>query len=144
MKRIIVLAGVLAVVASGSALATPGADVVAGDLGRSTFDTINVQESEPTDVLFSRVKFQPGGFTGWHSHPGETFVVVRRGEFTVSHDDCSSVTYERGEVFHEPEGNVHIGVNEGDRVTVLFVTYFGVPVGGSPRIDEAAPACAKK
>jgi quercetin dioxygenase-like cupin family protein len=144
MKRIIILAGVLALVASGTALATPGADVVSRERGRSTFDTIDVQESEPTDVVSSRFLFQPGGFSGWHSHHGDTFVAVRRGEITIYHDDCSSVTYERGDIFHEPPGNVHQAVNEGDVETVLGATFFGVPVGGSPRIDESAPACAEE
>jgi quercetin dioxygenase-like cupin family protein len=144
MKRIIILAGVLAIVASGTALATPGADVVSREAGRSTFDTIDVQESEPTDVVVVRFRIEPGGFSGWHSHPGDAYVAVRHGQFTIFHDDCSSVTYQEGDVFHEPAGNVHLGMNEGDENTVLFATFFGVPVGGSVRIDEAAPACAEE
>jgi quercetin dioxygenase-like cupin family protein len=143
MKRAtIVLVAVIGAVTSGIAVATPGADLVAKDLGRSTFDEVTIQEADPSDVVYSRVELMEDGFTGWHSHPGETYVLVKRGALTIYHDDCSSQTYSKGDVFHEPAGSVHNAVNETDDETKVIATYFGVPVGGSVRIDEPAPSCA--
>ena len=32
------------------------------------------------DTVFQVLTIQPGGFTGWHTHPGPTFVAVAQGE----------------------------------------------------------------
>ena len=44
----------------------------------------------------------PGGFTGWHTHPGPTFVAVAQGQGTLYHAmaGCPSVKYGAGAGFH--------------------------------------------
>jgi len=92
-----------------------------------------------TNTVVAAYTFGPHSSTGWHSHPGKTLVTVQAGTFTVYHDDCSSRTYGPGEAFVELPSSVHIGRNETDGTVQLGVVYFGVPIGGSPRIDQPQP-----
>jgi len=92
-----------------------------------------------TSTVVGQYTFGAHSSTGWHSHPGKTLVVVQSGTFTVYHDNCRSFTYGPGESFVELPSSVHVGRNETDGDVQLGVVYFGVPIGGSPRIDQPQP-----
>jgi quercetin dioxygenase-like cupin family protein len=83
--------------------------------------------------------FGPNSSTGWHSHPGKTLVTVQSGAFTVYHDDCHAHTYVAGDAFVELPSSVHVGRNETSGTVELGVVFFGVPIAGSPRIDQPQP-----
>lgn len=83
----------------------------------------------------------PGGFFGWHTHPGPVFVMVTAGTLTYydSHDPDNGVDYEAGSGFVDPGGgHVHDARNEGD-TDVEIVAFFLTPRGTPIRIDAAAP-----
>src|SRR6266480_4620114 len=46
-----------------------------------------------SDLYVTQHTFQPGGQTGWHSHPGPSLITVVEGTLTVYHDDCTFTTY---------------------------------------------------
>jgi hypothetical protein len=65
---------------------------------------------------------------------------VKSGTFTVYHArDCEPTVYGPGDAFVELPSTVHVGRNETGDVVELGVVFFGVPIGGSPRIDQAQP-----
>ncbi|HXF37400.1 MAG TPA: cupin domain-containing protein [Actinomycetota bacterium] len=74
---------------------------------------------------------QPGGFTGWHSHPGPAIVVVQEGTFTYYDGEdptCTPLEYGPGEAFVDlGQGHVHSARNEGSEVVQVYVMYFDVP-----------------
>jgi len=157
-------AGVTAIVTAltGVALATPGSDVVGTILARSGFaDQVDImfrlagqgpgrevlQVRDAQDTVIQQIVFNPGGQTGWHSHPGPALVLVTEGELTLySSEDqtCSGRTYSAGQAFIDPgQGHVHIGRASQTQTTTLWVTYFDVPPGSGVRIDAADPGvCA--
>ena len=105
-----------------------------------------------TDIAMSQITVDPGGSSGWHSHPGGAIVVVAQGTLTVyqasgddshghgSHGDaCESTTYSAGQAFVERPGEVDQVINTGTTPYVLFVTFPRVPQGGSARIDQPDP-----
>jgi quercetin dioxygenase-like cupin family protein len=49
-----------------------------------------VQVEDSADTIFQQITVQPGGFTGWHSHPGPAFVTVAQGTFTYYEGDDES------------------------------------------------------
>ncbi len=65
-------------------------------------DKIKFQTKEPTDVLVQKIVTDPGGFSGWHHHPGMVIVAVQSGELTVWDPDCIQKTYGPG----SPHGSV--------------------------------------
>jgi quercetin dioxygenase-like cupin family protein len=96
-----------------------------------------------SDVYISQRTIQPGGQTGWHTHPGPTLITVVAGTVTDYQDDCTSQTYSAGETFTDPGcGDVHNVVNEGG-VEVRAVAVQIVPHGAPLRIDADDPGCAQ-
>jgi quercetin dioxygenase-like cupin family protein len=133
----------VAVYAAGSVLATPPSALVNILLARGTDasdGTIPIQVG--TDILMAQITVDPGGSSGWHSHPGGAIIVVKQGTPTVYRSigsQCQSTTYSAGQAFIERPGEVDDVLNAGTAPYVLYVTFPRVPPGGSARIDEPDP-----
>ena len=140
MKRTIIALAAVVVFTAGIAVATPSRGFTTKLLGSATFDSLSIQESEPSTVSFVRAELEPGGTSGWHSHPADVFVVVRKGRLAVIQEgDCTRTVYTAGEVFHETPGHVLKVINVGDDEVVNIVTFVGLPPGAAPSTDEANP-----
>jgi quercetin dioxygenase-like cupin family protein len=137
----------LAIVASTilPGAATPAVNSASFPLARGT-DQSNGTLALPrgTDVVVVMNTFAaatettPPGSSGWHSHPGGAIVVVTQGEITLYRSvggHCDATTYTAGQSFVERPNDVQDGVNTGTIETIVYVTFPGVPAGGSPRID---------
>ena len=59
-------------------------------------DRVKFQTKDPTDVRVARIDIAPGGYSGWHHHPGIVIVTVASGSVTFTHSDCTSKTYGPG------------------------------------------------
>jgi quercetin dioxygenase-like cupin family protein len=125
----------------GQAGATPGSGVSSSVLARgTTHRDIRVHARQPSDVVVARVTLQPGGSTGWHTHPGPLVAVVESGTLTHYDRRCHARTYRPGQAFQETQ-RVHMGANKTRAPVVLAVTYL-VPGGGPLSDDAGAPRCA--
>jgi quercetin dioxygenase-like cupin family protein len=86
---------------------------------------------------------EPGGSSGWHSHPGGAIIVVKQGSITVHAavgSQCQIETYSAGDAFIERPGEVdQVTNNDSTMPYILLVTFPRVPTGGSPRIDQPDP-----
>ncbi len=146
-----VVACVLGVIALRNAGATPPRGVtptlIAGpvvldeiDVGGETDDwEMEIKSRGLTDAHVVHQKIVPGGFSGWHSHPGPVFVLIISGTATLYNATEGTVTeYAAGTGFVETAGHVDNVVNEGDRDLEL-VAIFLVPRGAPRRFDEPAP-----
>lgn len=149
VRRIAVTAGIIAsatamlVTTGGSAVGTPGSNASGPILARGTaVDKIVTRGNQPFDVVAQRLTIQPGGHSGWHSHPGQAIVVIMSGTFTTydSRDrTCTPRVYEAGDVYVDAGyGHAHIARNEGTVPLEVHVTFLDVPVGAPIRIDEPA------
>lgn len=99
--------------------------------GFSTEKEIHIQAKGPNDVLQAQLVFQPGGDTGWHTHPGPVIVVVKSGALTEIHrNGCISV-HPAGSVFFESAGEVHRAINQTGNVTEVVATFIS-PAGAPP------------
>ncbi len=96
------------------------------------------------ETLFQVLTIQPGGYTGWHTHPGPTFVAVAQGEGTLYHatPGCPSFKYGRNTGFFQPETEVHNMRNEGFEPLVLhaFYTFPNGTALAANRTDQPRPA----
>ena len=100
--------------------------------------------SAPCDTAYQQLTIQPGGHTGWHTHPGPTFVAIAQGEGTLYHgiSGCPSHKYGVGTGFMQPETEVHNMRNEGTTPLVLWA-FYALPPGTSNaaiRVDQPQPA----
>lgn len=87
------------------------------------------------------VTIQPGGWLGWHSHPGLSFVVVKSGTATFYEaGDCTPQVLPTGATFFESANDVHMVRNEGTVPLVNLVIQLTPP--GAPRaVGESDPGC---
>jgi len=137
------LAGVVTAVTVAPGGATPPSGLTQVPLARGTDvsdGTIPLQVG--TDVAMAQITVDPGGSTGWHSHPGGAIIVVKQGTPTLYRaigSQCRSITYSAGDAFIERPGEVDDVLNAGSAPYVLYVTFPRVPPGGSARIDEPDP-----
>jgi quercetin dioxygenase-like cupin family protein len=95
-----------------------------------------------TDVAMAQITVDPGGSSGWHSHPGGAIIIVQQGSITVHQpvdSQCQTTTYSAGQAFIERPGEVDDVTNAGTVPYVLYVTFPRVPQGGSPRTDQPDP-----
>jgi quercetin dioxygenase-like cupin family protein len=106
---------------------------------------ITCTPENPCDTAFQQATVQPGGSSGWHTHPGATFVAVGQGEGTIYRvvgSDCPGEKIGVGTGFAQMPAELHMVRNEG---TVPFVVYtLYVLPRGTPntaiRIDQPQPA----
>jgi quercetin dioxygenase-like cupin family protein len=137
------LAGVITAMTVSPGGATPpvGLMNVPLALGTNTSDgTIPLKAG--TDVAMAQITVDPGGSSGWHSHPGGAIIVVKQGSLTVYGSvgsNCETTTYTAGQAFVERPGEVDQVINTGTIPYVLFVTFPRVPHGASARTDEPDP-----
>jgi hypothetical protein len=93
MKRLIIVIGFLllsSLTLVGVASATPPSGAHSTTLGRiglgpyhETSPDFKIFSKNPTDTVVLTTTIDPGGSTGWHSHPGPAFIVVTQGTLTV-------------------------------------------------------------
>lgn len=102
---------------------------------------VEVEARPALDVATQTITFQPGGHSGWHSHPGPVFISVIAGAMTFYESDdpdCQPIVLNAGEGYLDTGEHAHIARNESSAPATNVVTYF-VPPGAALRIDEAGP-----
>jgi hypothetical protein len=154
----LVFLGAAIIAIAGSALATPpegftSTPTAQGQVG--SFDVINYFVSSKDKLWLSSQKtkgksdeyfltnvWEPGGTTGWHTHPGHTLIIVTAGTVThyEAHDPkCTPHVYTAGMSFVDLGGShVHIVRNEGN-VEAQVIAFRLVPAGQPGRIDAPDP-----
>ena len=137
---------------------TPASGSTSTLLGRRTFTNVGptlkikrtsgdwdveVKAKPELDVAVQRIKFEPGGHSGWHTHPGPVFiqVVYWTMRFYESDDpSCTAIIRDAA----SPAGyldlgeHAHIARNETADSAVNIVTYLAPP--GVPLRNDVTPA----
>jgi quercetin dioxygenase-like cupin family protein len=103
-----------------------------------------IQVSGAQDTVMQQIIIGPGGHTGWHSHPGPAIAIIKAGAMALySSEDptCTPRIYLPGQAFVDNgQGHVHMARNLSPTENLeVWVTYFDVPPGASPRVDAADP-----
>lgn len=99
-----------------------------------------------SDVYVQENTWQPGGYTGWHTHPGHSVIIVTAGEVTAYEGDdpnCTPHVYKVGDGFVDPGGDhVHNIRNEGtvEARTMAVQIIPARPDGSSSAPDRRADA----
>jgi hypothetical protein len=153
-KGILIGAVVTTAISAGHVGATTGTGTTSTLIGRATFDEaikvkrvgpdgwdVKVKAEPALDIAVQRIVFQPGGQSGWHSHPGPVFISVVEGTMTFYESDdpdCNPVVRHAGQGFLDVGDHAHIARNETSAPATNVVTYLAPP-GAAVRIDEPNP-----
>jgi hypothetical protein len=153
-KSVLFGAALAASISAARAWGTPSSGSQSTLLGRATIDEafkvhrggedhwkIKVQATPALDVAVQSIVFQPGGQSGWHSHPGPVFISVVSGTMTFYESDdpdCEPIVRHAGEGYLDTGEHAHIARNETTAPATNVVTYFAPP-GAALRIDQPDP-----
>jgi len=95
-----------------------------------------------SDLYVVQNTWQPGGRTGWHTHPGPSLITVIEGTLTVydaANPTCTANTYTAGQSFTDIGcGDIHNIVNNTAAVAKAVAVQI-VPAGQPRKIDKPAP-----
>ena len=120
-----------------------------GDPGEDTFKVkritgdwhVEVKAKPAFDLAVQRIVFQPGGQSGWHTHPGPVFIQVVSGVMTFYESDdpeCEPIVRSAGQGYLDVGDHAHIARNETGTVAENLVTYLAPP-GAALRNDADDP-----
>ena len=128
------------------ALATPpsgfaGAPIINGHFGTIHENTpgdktgkwgLILKTLDDTDVGSDRLTIQPGGYSGWHAHPGLVMVTVTQGR-VIWHDGsdplCTAHTFNAGDSYIESAYGPHNVQNASNSAVAEFIAIVIKPVG---------------
>jgi quercetin dioxygenase-like cupin family protein len=105
-------------------------------------DGITFQTEDEADIVVQTITIDPGGSSGWHTHPGFLLAVVESGAVSLQ-VGCSTNAYSAGQSFHETGTTPTMARNVAAGMTVVRVTYI-VPKGSPTRLDvpeSQIPVC---
>jgi quercetin dioxygenase-like cupin family protein len=131
--------------------ASPAQDVTPTSIARSTFPAFNVRSdphgpvefrahaSKRMDVFVRQHDYKPGGFTGWHTHPGPIFLQVKTGELVVYdyENPCKGIKLTPGKGYVDT-GRGHMVVNESD-APATDISVIMAPADNGPFRGELDP-----
>ncbi len=145
-RRLLTLGGAATVTALGLGLLgshiahgqVPPLQIMALALGSNDDGNINLHGKGPSDVLQTLLVFQPGGETGWHTHPGPVVVIVKSGALTETHSNGCVTVHPAGSAFFETKGEIHNASNQTGGVTEVYATFIS-PAGAQPLIPASDP-----
>lgn len=157
-RRIVFGFALIAFVTAALAWGTPGSGSTSTLVGRGTFQEafkvkrkaasgsgeweVEVEAKPSLDIATQVIDFLPGAHSGWHSHPGPVFILVKTGTMTFySSDDptCSPAVRHAGEGFLDVGDHAHIARNEDATIAAQNVVTYFAPPGAALRIDQPNP-----
>ena len=142
------------IIAASVATATAGSGFSATPLALGHFGSLNVKADKDgtwdlflktkdrTDIGMDRLTVAAGGYSGWHTHRGPVFVIVKSGSVVrsvASATGCAVTTYNQGETFIEDAGVVHAVANASASEPAELVAMQMRPEGSPGRVDAPAP-----
>ena len=115
-----------------------GVQIIPLAQGSSPDKNVVLHIKGPSDVLQADLIFQPGGQTGWHTHPGPVVVVIKSGALTEIHKNGCTTVHPAGSVFFEKANEIHNAANQTGGVTEVYATFL-FPAGTQPLIPATNP-----
>jgi quercetin dioxygenase-like cupin family protein len=154
-KKLMLSVAIVALVSAGSGRATEPSGVVSNVLlaqGRTISSlkekikvgaqwAVALEDNGQSEMYFQDLVIGPGGYTGWHSHPGLLLITMKEGSIDFYNKDCVKTTYTAGQSFSEG-ADPHAAVNTGSSNARLLVAYV-VKSGELRRIERSQPKCGE-
>jgi quercetin dioxygenase-like cupin family protein len=102
---------------------------------------VALEDNGQSEMYFQDLVIGPGGYTGWHSHPGLLLITMKEGSIDFYNKDCVKTSYTAGQSFSEG-AEPHAAVNTGSVNARLLVAYV-VKSGELRRIERPQPKCGE-
>src|SRR6202158_5929431 len=63
--------------------------------------TVSLEDKGQSEMYFQDLIIGPGGYSGWHSHPGLLLITIKEGRVDFYNKDCAKTIYMAGQSFTE-------------------------------------------
>jgi len=101
---------------------------------------LHVRTKGATDFYVQHLIVSPGGYSGWHTHPGLLIGTVVSGSIDFYDANCQKRSFAAGQVFTE-NTEVHAIINPGSVEADLSIAYL-IKHNQPRRVEADAPVCA--
>ncbi len=101
---------------------------------------LSLKTTGASDFYIQDIAIAPGGYSGWHSHPGMFVGTVLTGSIDFYDENCNLTTFTAGQVWTENDKLHAIANHRNDDAHAQFSCL--VKHGEPRRIDQPAPDCA--
>ena len=101
---------------------------------------VSVETKGASDFYMQDIAIAPGGYSGWHTHPGIFIGTVIAGTIDYYDENCNVKTITAGKVWTEAS-ELHAIANHGTEDFRGQFVYL-IKQGEPRRVDAGAPACA--
>jgi len=101
---------------------------------------VQLQAQGTTDTYAQHLVLAPGGYSGWHRHPGVLVATVAAGEIDFYDANCNKRSFTAGQVYFE-DADPHAIINRGSVNADLYIAYL-IKHDAPRRIEADAPVCA--
>jgi quercetin dioxygenase-like cupin family protein len=129
-------------VASNEMLAESTLHDALGETVTSADWAVTVAASGNSKVYHQDLVIAPGGYSGWHTHPGVLLVTVEQGSIDWYDSECERRSFEAGDSFTEGS-DAHTVVNAGEEDAHMLIAY--IVKADEPRRQEAEqPSCGEE
>ena len=135
---------------AGGALASPAVGFHPKLLSRATLSApvhhnagaVKLRTKGSVDITHQRLRIDPRGSSGWHTHRGVVLVTVKSGSLVRYNADCTRQVFPAGSAF--TESGRHVGLVRNESASTPAVTYltYITPVGAPLRDEARDPRCA--
>ena len=101
---------------------------------------LQLQAQGATDFYVQQLVVAPGGYSGWHTHPGILIGTVVSGSIDFYDANCQKHSFTAGQVFME-NTQVHGIINTGSVNAELSIAYL-VKHNTPRRMEADSPTCS--
>ena len=101
---------------------------------------VQLQAQGATDTYAQHLVLAPGGYSGWHTHPGVLVATLAAGAVDFYDANCNQRSLTAGQVYFE-NNDVHAIINRGSVSADLYIAYL-IKHNAPRRIEAEAPVCA--
>ena len=158
MKRTLLvsccLAGALVLVSVSAAFGGPPGTFTNTEIARAkSYTSEHVPIEAGKNVVIQELTLEPGWSSGWHQHPGDAYVLMKKGALTQYLSCTEKIVWQAGNAYYHAAGehSTHpdhkgpqLAKNEGSEPVEITVIFPNVPLGQTPglvpRDFEAPPA----
>src|SRR2546423_244329 len=107
------------------ALATPASLFVATPIARATVGaSIDASQTAGNQSVIQQLIIAPGGYSGWHAHPGGGVTFVQAGTLSLYDGSCAKTVFAENRGAVERPGNTYLARNETSGLLLLTVVFF--------------------
>ena len=146
MKRTVLVSSCLSITVlllsvSAALGGPPGTFTITENARATAYTSEHLPVVEGQSAVIQTLVLEPGFSSGWHHHPDDAFVLMKKGKLTQYTDCNNKIVWEAGKAYYHAAGerSAHaddhgpqLARNEGSEPVEITILFLNVPQGQTP------------